>query len=163
MGPLFFVIMISMHNAADVPEAELQQAQAQVERIFATADVTVRWGESPLQVIVRRQPGGGPGSATPAALGTTVGDDRARGGNAFVFYDRVLRIAHQYRQPVDVILALAMAHEIGHLLLPAPAHSATGLMKADWSGDDVRHLTTGGEPFSARQRTLLAAQCQGQD
>jgi len=37
------------------------------------------------------------------------------------------------------ILALAMAHEIGHVLLPPPGHSTSGIMRPTRDGDDIRH------------------------
>ncbi|PYQ76467.1 MAG: hypothetical protein DMG04_03735 [Acidobacteria bacterium] len=37
------------------------------------------------------------------------------------------------------MLALAMAHEIGHVLLPPPGHSTSGIMRPTRDGDDIRH------------------------
>ena len=135
------LVTIAIHNQAELGADTVQRAQAEVERLCPLLlGAPVSWGHSTFHVVLRRQPGGGPGSASASALGTTVGDDHAEGGTAFVFVDRVLRLAHQYQQPVHVVLALAIAHEIGHLLLPAPAHAREGLMKASWDGDDIRRL-----------------------
>jgi hypothetical protein len=58
----------------------------------------------------------------------------ATGGGriAYVFFERVTLAAKGTGvDPMDV-LGLVMAHEIGHLLLPAKAHSLTGLMRPRW-------------------------------
>ena len=49
---------------------------------------------------------------------------------AYIFYDRIEEFAGETRLPVGRLLGLAIAHEIGHLLLPARSHSAHGIMRA---------------------------------
>jgi hypothetical protein len=49
---------------------------------------------------------------------------------AYIFYDRIEEFAGEARLPVGRLLGLAIAHEIGHLLLPARSHSAHGIMRA---------------------------------
>lgn len=48
---------------------------------------------------------------------------------ATVLYDRVLAFARRYHVKKDVLLGYAMAHELGHLLLPPNSHSAVGVMR----------------------------------
>jgi hypothetical protein len=57
---------------------------------------------------------------------------------------------------IDNVIALAhaMAHEIGHLLLPY-GHSATGLMRADWEGKDLRRAVQGQLKFTPQQAELI--------
>jgi hypothetical protein len=54
-------------------------------------------------------------------------------------------------------LAYAMAHEIGHLLLPAPSHAISGIMNADWDGHDFRDMAAGGLRFTAAQANAIRA------
>jgi hypothetical protein len=157
-------LAIIVHNTAAVPDAALGAAQVEVVRILAAAGVTVAWTDAAdrearftSQIIIRRQPGGGPGKGSPDAIGTTIGDDHRRGGVSFVFFERVLRVAHSYHQPAELVLAYAIAHEIGHVLLPAPAHTDRGLMKAAWDADDFRRMTVGGELLTAQQCALIRA------
>ena len=49
---------------------------------------------------------------------------------ATVLYDRVDAFAHHYRVKREVLLGYAIAHELGHLLLPPHSHSPVGLMRA---------------------------------
>jgi hypothetical protein len=157
------LLSVVVHNTASVPDDTLAAAKVNVERIYAGAGISMIWasgiepGTFGIQVVLRRQPSGGPGAMAPSALGTTVGDDHRRGGLCFVFYERVLTFAHQHHRPVAVILAYAIAHEFGHVLLPAPAHASAGLMKAEWSDDDIRHLATDDRIFTPDQIALIRA------
>jgi hypothetical protein len=78
-----------------------------------------------------------------------------------VFYEPVLHFAHTNKRPVTTILVLVIAHELGHVFLPAPAHTTDGLMKAHWSEDDVRHFTLGAALFTATQFGLMRAAIAG--
>ena len=51
------------------------------------------------------------------------------------------------------VLAIAIAHEIGHLLLPPDAHSETGLMRADWTETNLAEGSL--LFFTVEQRQLL--------
>ena len=57
------------------------------------------------------------GQASPAA-------DRA-----YVFADQVKIFADQYSRDFSSTLGLVVAHEVGHLLLPANSHSDQGIMR----------------------------------
>jgi predicted Zn-dependent protease len=48
---------------------------------------------------------------------------------ATVLYDRIVTFAKHYRVKRDVLLGYAIAHEIGHLLLPPNSHSREGVMR----------------------------------
>src|SRR5262245_54922394 len=85
---------------------------------------------------------------------------------AYVFYDRVERVArthlHTGRRTGTydfddvVVLAHAMAHEIGHLLLPY-GHSATGLMRANWDEADLLRAVHRKLNFTVEQAESIRA------
>jgi hypothetical protein len=79
----------------------------------------------------------------------------ATGGVLFLFYDQVVRVARQYRQPLADILAVALAHEMGHVLLPSPAHSPTGIMRAAWEGDDIQDALAGPLEFTPAEAETI--------
>jgi hypothetical protein len=67
---------------------------------------------------------------------------------AYVFYDLVRSFVRNF-QPSDpfessvgVILGHAIAHEVGHLLIPGDAHGA-GIMRANWSYKEWREALAG--------------------
>jgi hypothetical protein len=51
---------------------------------------------------------------------------------AYIFADRIARMALQYLAKFEQGLGHTMAHEVGHLLLGTNSHAPTGLMIADW-------------------------------
>jgi hypothetical protein len=105
------------------------------------------------------------------ALGATPSTPEYRGLMAYVFYNRVERIARMYlntsrkRGNYDIdnvtVLAHAMAHEIGHLLLPY-GHAATGLMRAEWDAKDLRLAVHGRLNFTTQEAELIRARLLSQ-
>jgi hypothetical protein len=86
-------------------------------------------------------------SAQAARMNSGVTDDRVgfaarstagSGQVAYVFYDRIDVLAEVNGWHHARILAIAMAHEVGHLLLPYDVHSVDGVMRADWTNADMQ-------------------------
>lgn len=80
------------------------------------------------------------GFATPGSLA------------ANAIYDRVLEMAHDYHLKSGVLLGYVMAHELGHLLLPAHSHSELGLMRANLDLELAREKKLG---FTSDQAALM--------
>ena len=84
---------------------------------------------------------------------------------AYVFYHRVNQLAKDLLRTDSSampngaqILAHAIAHEIGHLLLPFDAdslHSLTGIMRAGWDQQDLQNLSRGRLVFTPQQGELI--------
>jgi hypothetical protein len=102
-------------------------------------------------------------AGSQARDGVTLGGDDAL-AVVSLFYDAVTDVARRYGSPRDEILAVGLAHELGHALLPAPSHASTGIMQARWEGDDIRHATVGslafGEAEAERIRAKAARRCE---
>jgi hypothetical protein len=100
-------------------------------------------------------------SALPAELGAEAmgvapsPGDGTRGTHAYVFGDRVQAFADRYRVPVAYVLACAIAHEVGHLLLPPNAHAAGGIMRGSWHPQLFPPKAPGIERFVPEQARLL--------
>jgi predicted Zn-dependent protease len=75
-----------------------------------------------------------------------------------VSYRRVSTFSENAEEPVAVVLACVMAHEIGHLM--GMDHSASGIMKAHFDRHDLQDASAGRFRFSAedarRLRTAVA-------
>jgi hypothetical protein len=168
-------IIVLLYNYAQVPSEILDHAQQRVATIFSHAGVAIEWTDPLVDARYRVNPeknGLGaftvemvlrprmrvvqPDSSAPI-MGTTPNGPHERGGTAFLFYDRVSLVARERQQSLWDMLGCAMAHELGHLLLPAPAHSATGIMRAEWNGDDIRHARFGSLGFTRAQMALIRA------
>jgi hypothetical protein len=75
----------------------------------------------------------------PDSLGFSLIDVQAAAGTvATVYTDRVLRMARKAGVDSVDLLAWAIAHEIGHLLLGTSEHAGGGLMRDRWSRAEVR-------------------------
>jgi hypothetical protein len=74
---------------------------------------------------------------------------------AQVFYDRIYDHPMQTGSNVAMLLGAVIAHAVGHLLLPAFSHSATGIMRAYWEGP-VLYLPHFRGDQARTIRTLLA-------
>jgi hypothetical protein len=77
-------------------------------------------------------------TATGMAL---VGEPGAPASFAYVYYDRVSRVADLGTCTVYRVLGHVVAHEIGHLL--DLQHSWQGIMFAEWTKDAVRQMSAG--------------------
>lgn len=158
------------------------RARSEVDRIYREAGVEIMWrgvtfgGDEAerVQAAATTPPGlalvvlssafSDKISVSTDALGGATGTPEQRGHLAYVFYDRVESIAKAYlnraqingSHEIDtvVVLAHAMAHEIGHLLLPH-GHSETGLMRADWNGSDLRNAADGDLNFTPEQAAVI--------
>ena len=74
-----------------------------------------------------------------------------------VFYDRAKEQAEAMRQFLPQILGHAIAHEMGHVLLRTSGHSSTGIMRAQWTADDLRRAARGQLLFTLEQSDLIRA------
>lgn len=77
-----------------------------------------------------------------------------------VFYETVQALARSAITLADLpeILGITLAHEIGHLLLGPERHSATGLMRADWSRGDLEDAAKGRLLFSKEHARRMRAE-----
>jgi len=175
-------VVVHLCDDPDIHPYLVRRAQTDVTRIYRDAGVEIAWaddaaladdaGDPPspfphltLVILCRELTNEFPVDAT--ALGAAVGSRDYRGRSAYVFYDRVERVAQSYlnvaREPgtddmyTVVVLAHAMAHELGHLLLPY-GHSPTGLMRAEWDARDLRLALNRELNFTSEQAQLIRGQ-----
>jgi hypothetical protein len=164
MAGLFMAatITVVLHNTAQVANHTVSSAQRHVSEIFAELALGIEWRDdtpdcgATILVLLRRNDASGPGGNSAAVLGTTVVGEGGHGGTAYVFIDPIVRFAHAHHQPVELLLAYTIAHEIGHVVLTAPAHTTTGLMKPTWNEDDLRRLMVTRRFFTDGQTPLAA-------
>lgn len=123
----------SLLAVAEVEAARLLRG-VPIDWLNCTAPRACSSPESPADLTVRILPKALP-SATSSALGmASWSGDR---GGAFIFYDRAIALRTASRL-LPHILGRVMAHEITHLLLGWDSHSDVGLMRGQWTADDLR-------------------------
>jgi hypothetical protein len=133
---LTLALVLDLHNFAGVPPAIVHDAEREVTRVYQEIGVQVEWDHAPargsghtaLQIILvahesgvlRRTRDQIMGAATWTPTGTPV---------VYVFYRRVEAEAARYSVSVAFVLACALAHELGHVLMPERGRSRDGLMR----------------------------------
>jgi len=106
-----------------------------------------------VQVLLRpRHPEFAPGARR--SMGVALAADKNR-AVVSVYLDAVTDVARRYGLPLGRVLGIAIAHEIGHVMLPPPSHSPAGIMQPSWEGDDLRHAAGGDVAFTDRQGAMM--------
>jgi hypothetical protein len=171
------VLALRVYNYAAISADAMSQARENVNRIYRDIGIEIEWLDllnasrgtvsstslphhTCASHIVIRLIGvpGGPRTPEPV-LGSAVAAEN--GGMLSVFYGPVVRVALKSRQAPADILGLVIAHELGHLLLPAPAHSKVGIMRAQWDGDDIRRGAVGTLRFTSSQKAVMQSRTPG--
>jgi hypothetical protein len=86
-----------------------------------------------------------------------------RGLNVRVFADHVAEAASRNQRPYATVLAHAIAHECGHILLKTAAHEGFGLMANVWKEHEFDSLKFGrGMFFTHLQAQRMEATLRGE-
>jgi hypothetical protein len=148
-------LVLQIWNVADVPRTVIEPVQAEVMRLYADAGVAIAWNGSPdVQVVVLDRATGDLERSNRSIMGAAVRTDQGS-RIAYVFYRRIAAEADEHGVPRALVLACAIAHEVGHLLMPGRGHSPTGLMRACWGRDDFDLVRYGLLSFSRPDRAEL--------
>jgi hypothetical protein len=130
------IVVVRVDNIAAVPTDNLQFAEERAAYVFSRIGVGVRWVTEDVAfreqiipaftiVLVNAE-----GNATLAALiEETLGFADPGVHRAHVLCDRISALIGRLPQGTAVTLGDVMAHELGHLMLPLPGHSADGIMR----------------------------------
>ena len=163
-------LTVSAHvtDYANLSPKQLATAETQATAAFRAAGLDLVWSLAPFAppaspapdsrsthvrvVIVPREMAEKKCRAEGLAAGVMgvaiSGATEARGRIAYIFYDRIERVALSLRTPVQRGLGHVLAHEIGHLLIGANSHADQGLMRPNW------------DPRESRPQTFTASQVQ---
>ena len=172
--PARLTVRVAIHDSAAVPFDVLETARIKTAAAFAKAGIDLSWDVPSggagacrpddearfcIQVLLRpRNPQFEPGQRR--IMGMALAADQLRAVLS-LYFDAVTDVARRYGSPRGDVLGLALAHEMGHVLLPPPSHSGTGIMQPSWEGDDLRHVLLGDTTFTDAQvltmRSRLAA------
>jgi hypothetical protein len=86
-----------------------------------------------------------------------VGDASRAGILATVYFESVEAAARRGGIDTSTLLGRAIAHEVGHLLMPGAGHSSNGLMRAPWAYEELMADRREDWLFSSRDRRHLRA------
>jgi hypothetical protein len=87
---------------------------------------------------------------TSATLGEALVIRGEGGVLATVNVNCVASFARAARRDVAVLLGRVAAHEIGHLMMGTSAHARSGLMRRNWTPDEIRRNRPADWVFTAR-------------
>lgn len=145
-------ILVRIYDNAGVQSSDLNDALKQSREILRRAEVSVDWVQCPARptgsppAICDTSPA--PGEMVVRLVEGAEKDrdrrplgqpllDRGAGVFATVFINRVNRFADVAQFSRSTILARAIAHEIGHLILGTNNHSESGLMREVWTVEQL--------------------------
>src|SRR5262245_52921387 len=157
-------LVLQLHNLAGTPAAIVGGATSELTRLYADIGVQLEWRDAPaagsgadvIHVILLPNETGDLRRAADTVMGAAVSiNDRTH--VAYIFYRRLRAEADRYATSTIQALACAMAHEIGHLLMPHVQHSTEGLMRARWYRDDFSRADQGQLRFTREQVALIQA------
>ena len=157
-------VTIRVYDMATTDAAARTAAMRSAADAIASAGMTVTWRDCSRggaahpcrtvrdagDLVVRVLPGQGPADAElgfapidPAGRATVI---------ATVYYELVQRVSRRTGLDARELLGRAIAHEIGHLLLRAPGHADSGLMRPLWTDAELMQNRPGDWTFSEVER-----------
>jgi hypothetical protein len=161
-------ITIRFFNYAPIPTRILDEARERVTAIYHRSGIAIDWVECP---VGDQDPSDFPACSElwdathlflhllPQAAKTIrvekVGESLLSARMANIYWNRVRRQAESVQAELDRILAHAIAHEAGHLLLGSNSHSPTGIMAGKWSRQDLISISQFGLGFNAQQSEFI--------
>jgi hypothetical protein len=157
-------LTIVVFNYGEVPHTVMAAAAKEARRAFRVAGVETDWllctqncSLPPRAVRITILPR--PAKNTPlsaSGIAYTIPCSTLEScESSYVFYDRVLGVAERAGSPVEVALGYVMVHETGHLL--GLGHSVSGIMKASFTGRDLRDAAAARLRFPAQEALELRA------
>jgi hypothetical protein len=133
-------LIVHLVELAQLPDRDLAVAKIEVERIFRVAGVDIVWAGHPIPIptsVAAQHDCSHPhvvvfltNSQKPASKRDEAGGEAVREiGRAYVFHNRIVAESLHHQTDPALVLGRAMAHEIGHLLLPPHSHIPFGIMQ----------------------------------
>lgn len=149
---------VHFYNDSEVPEAELFAAQRVAQKVLRRANVDVAWQDCTVRpnpsrlfpacashlrrndlvlYFVTRLEAHALGVGKNALGFSIIPDNNDEAQIAYVCYSRVRALSYSTSFTPDELLGLAIAHEIGHLLLGTNEHSNRGILRERWRTRDL--------------------------
>lgn len=164
------VIGLTVTNNAHISPGDLAGAKEHVSAVFNAAGVRVVWiDEASAQPdalfvaevhLVSKDLADGE-LQIPEIAGEILGTALRPIRRAYIFYDALHTHAMQTGSNVPRLLAAVIVHEVGHVLLPASGHSASGIMRGQWRGRVTRVPAFTADQGRTIRALLTARRLQG--
>jgi hypothetical protein len=165
------VMTILVYNFVGAPPLILAGAERQANRVLATASAQALWIDcldSHLTTADRALCKVGWTAQTPGLRlirGVNKSQQTEFAETAIpvlstIYYERVQRRAELDNAPYElpVLLGCVIAHELGHLLLNNPGHSASGIMQPSWGARQIQEALNDQLQFTRAQSVAIQIQ-----
>jgi len=166
-------LAVHIVNGAHVPADVLADARQQVQRIFLQVGVQIVWrqdgeedqaSQKELELTVVITPECFSRATCPerSVTGFAMGSEGRGVPRAYIFsnivYEKALKFAKRMpvRNPEGLVMGCAIAHEVGHLLLP-PGHTKTGVMAPEVDMRSISDALRGDLLFTPKESELIRA------
>ena len=165
-------VTVSVYNDAGVPSAVLDQAEERGTGIFSRAGMDLAWincsqsaTDQPVSGCARVE---GPehlviliiphmaGANVDGKFGLSFLGAGGIGRYSDVFWDKIQELGNDNVEEWAV-LGSVMAHEIGHLMLGSHSHAISGIMRAQWNRNELRHIAMGTLRFLPEEEKQMKA------
>ena len=165
------VIRVRIYDYAKTPNDTVPDAQRLAANFYTAIGVTIDWAPT-FGPHARKNKNAAPGRLqdftinilsrdmvarttwAKDAIGSAVVAPEGGGRIAYVLYDRLQQAAFAANWPVKDLLAVVIAHELGHLLLP-PGIRSDGLMRPGWDVAELRHIRARDLSFTRDEMALI--------
>jgi len=159
-------LVVHVVNTSNVPRDVVAWAGKEVQRIYQKAGIPIVWSLDPavnetngfqVTVVITARCINRQICRDKSVMGTALGSDRDGIPRAYVFSDHVYEMAVKFHKrapvprPEALVLGHAIAHEVGHLLLPPPGHTNSGLMAPRMDLPAIRDAVRGDLLFTREQ------------
>jgi hypothetical protein len=156
-------LVLQLHNLAGAPQPVIDNAASELTRRYDELGVRVEWNrataaffadDDAIHVVLLANETGGLGRSADTVMGAAV---RTPNGTrvVYVFYSQVVAESERHGVSTALLLTGALAHELGHLLMPGAGHSEDGLMRACWSAEDFHRADQGRLRYSTEQAAAI--------
>ncbi len=161
------LLTVRVWDYAGIPAPVLASAEIEMSYLFGQAGLQVEWlacnpanrqgpgcdvpsASNIILRILRRS--ASTGAAGADVLGRAIGDRFAD-----VYDAQVNDAALNQNSPRNQVYAMAIMHELGHLLLGPGSHTRTGLMRPKWGSAEFAAASKRQLRFTARQYQVIRA------
>jgi hypothetical protein len=165
--------MVKVYNGANLSSSDLNRAEREAGRIFQYTGIQLTWtiglmstavndntpnekaNAASLQLRIWPRAMAGKRPTSSETLGFCLSLEN---GDAVVLADTIQQRSVFGSTNFADLLGLAMAHELGHLLLQSEAHSVIGIMRARWTEKALRDDDRGYLRFTPREAESMRSE-----
>jgi hypothetical protein len=134
-------IDVDIRDYAGLSQDLLRDVRSDVSAIFHQAGVDITWGAGGFTVLIVSREMARTLRQDPRQMGFTPMGTGVR--LTYILDGRIDEVVAAYRAEKTGIMAAAIVHELGHLMLRAHAHAPGGIMRAFWNEADFLRATKG--------------------